>query len=105
MSNIKKLITKFKNFFKKFLTLVPDSRLVLEKIDLYSTPNLSLLGKFVADNKKKRLFIGISIISAFLIIYGMLFYCFPPNILLSPTTTNGGDTGAHDYIAKFFVDN
>ncbi|MBU4449987.1 MAG: hypothetical protein L6305_06065, partial [Actinomycetia bacterium] len=60
MSSIKELLAKFKNFFKKFSTLVPASRLVLEKIDFYSTPDPSLMNKFVADNKKKRLFIGIS---------------------------------------------
>lgn len=104
MSSIKELIAKFKNFFKKLSTLVPASKLVLEKIDFYSTPDPSLMDKFVADNKKKRLFIGISVLSAFLIIYGMLFYCFPPNILFNSATTNGGDMGAHNYIAKFFVD-
>ncbi|MCL4417436.1 MAG: hypothetical protein M1365_12210, partial [Actinobacteria bacterium] len=95
MLNIKKITAKFKNFFKKFSTLIPDSKLVLAKIDLYSTPDPSLFNKFITDNKKKRLFIGISILFAFLIIYGMLFACFPPNLLFSPTTTNGGDMGSH----------
>jgi hypothetical protein len=104
MFGIKELIVKFKNFFKKFSIIAPVSRSILEKIDFYSTPNPSLMGKFVSDNKKSRLFIGISILSTFIIIYLMLFYCFPPTVLFNSNTTNGGDMGAHNYIAKFFID-
>jgi len=104
MLSIKELLVKLKNFFKKFSVLIPASRLALEKIDLYSTHDPLMMNKFVADNKKKRLFIGISILFTFLIVYGMLIYCFPPNIIFNSTTTNGGDMGSHNYIAKFFVD-
>jgi|GEM_PF-276317 len=54
---------------------------------------------------KKRLFFTISFVFVFLFIYVMLFLCFPPTELFKNTTTNGGDMGAHNYAAKFFIDN
>ncbi len=54
--------------------------------------------------KRRNLHKKLSIIVIFLIVYVMLFYCFPPQLIFSSTTTNGGDTGAHNYIAKFYIE-
>ncbi|MBM3706483.1 MAG: hypothetical protein FJW66_08165, partial [Actinobacteria bacterium] len=67
----------------------PCNTIALERIDIFP---------------RKRLYFRISLIATFFIIYIMLFFCFPPNLILSGTTTNGGDMGAHNYIAKFFIE-
>lgn len=59
----------------------------------------------IAAFSKRRLFFIISFVFVFLFIYLMLFLCFPPNVIFKDTTTNGGDMGAHNYAAKFFIDN
>ena len=59
----------------------------------------------LAAFSKRRLFFTISFVFVFLFIYVMLFLCFPPTELFKNTTTNGGDMGAHNYAAKFFIDN
>jgi hypothetical protein len=41
---------------------------------------------------------------AFLFVYAVLFYFFRPDLMLSVTTTSGGDMGAHHYPAKFLID-
>lgn len=59
----------------------------------------------IREFPKKKSCFRLSIIITFLVIYLMLFYCFPPTLIFKDTTTNGGDMGAHNYIAKFFADN
>ncbi len=59
----------------------------------------------LAGFSRRRLFFRISFAFVFLFIYVMLFLCFPPTELFKNTTTNGGDMGAHNYAAKFFIDN
>lgn len=59
----------------------------------------------LAAFSKRRLFFRISLAFVLLFIYVMLFLCFPPTELFKNTTTNGGDMGAHNYAAKFFIDN
>jgi len=59
--------------------------------------------RFLAFSRRK-LYFTLSLVAVFLIVYAMLFFCFPPNIIFSNTTTNGGDMGAHNYIAKFFIE-
>jgi hypothetical protein len=76
----------------------------LDRIDDISIPyNETALAK-TTGFPKKRLYFGLSLLIAFLIIYAMLFFCFPPHLIFRDTTTNGGDTGAHNYIAKFFIE-
>ncbi len=58
----------------------------------------------IAVFSRRRLYFTLSLAALFLIVYAMLFVCFPPNIIFKNTTTNGGDMGAHNYIAKFFID-
>ncbi|MBN1298959.1 MAG: hypothetical protein JW997_04660 [Actinobacteria bacterium] len=76
----------------------------LEKADFLSKPyNYEAVERFKML-KKRRLYFSLSAVVLFLIIYGMLFFCFPPHLLFRDTTVNGGDMGAHNYIAKFFID-
>ncbi|MFC2145216.1 hypothetical protein ACFLQQ_02690, partial [Actinomycetota bacterium] len=49
-------------------------------------------------------FFTLSLLITFLMIYGMLFFAFTPDVIFRDTVTAGGDTGAHNYLAKFFVD-
>jgi len=83
-----KCIKKIINNSNKYS--VPFNRTALSSINLFSN---------------KKFYLNLSIIITFVIIYIMLFYCFPPTLIFKNTTTNGGDTGAHNYIAKFFIDN
>ena len=41
----------------------------------------------------------------FLMIIIFLFSYFKPNLIFSDTTLSGGDTGSHNYLAKFMVEN
>ncbi len=41
----------------------------------------------------------------FIIIIGFLFYYFKPSLIFSSTTLSGGDTGSHNYLAKFMREN
>ena len=55
--------------------------------------------KFVKKNFTNK----ITIFIAFLVIYALLIYIYPPNLILSNTTTSGGDMCSHNYLAKFFI--
>ena len=70
-----------------------------------TSPYNEIAEEKLAAFSKKRLFFTISFVFVFLFIYVMLFLCFPPTELFKNTTTNGGDMGAHNYAAKFFIDN
>ncbi len=89
--NLKTKSLTLKNFF--------------DRIDHTSTPFNENAVENTSTLSRRRLFFSLSILLAFLIIYAMLFFCFPPHYIFRDTTTNGGDTGAHNYIAKFFIDN
>ncbi len=39
----------------------------------------------------------------FAAVYAFLFFYFKPSLIFSPTTTAGGDTGSHHYIADFLI--
>lgn len=110
MARKKKIISKIRILFKiKYLPgeifkkagLVKNSFNYLIKI---STPYNEIAIDNIAIFTQKRLFFSLSLLVTFLIIYGMLFFCFPPHLIFRNTTTNGGDMGAHNYIAKFFID-
>jgi hypothetical protein len=55
-------------------------------------------------NIKKIVLDNISTALVFLLVYITLFIFFKPTLLLSQTTTCGGDTGSHNYVAKFFIE-
>ena len=76
----------------------------LDRIDEISTPYNNNAISRINLFPRKRLYFGLSLLIVFLIIYAMLFFCFPPHLVFRDTTTNGGDTGAHNYIAKFFIE-
>lgn len=44
-------------------------------------------------------------IAGFIAIYAILLSFFKPDLILSATTTAGGDTGAHHYVADFLIHN
>ena len=47
----------------------------------------------------------LAVVLGFIAIYGTLFSFFKPDLIFSATTTAGGDTGAHHYIADFLIHN
>ena len=99
LKNFLDLVSGFFKKLGKICSRYSDS--ILE----YSRPfNRTASGNLNGFDKRK-LYFRLSEIITFLIIYSMLFYCFPPHLLFNNTTTNGGDMGAHNYLAKFFVDN
>ncbi|MDI6716124.1 MAG: 6-pyruvoyl-tetrahydropterin synthase-related protein [Actinomycetota bacterium] len=59
--------------------------------------------------EKESAFSSKSKISSFVLaigfatIYGVLFYFFKPGLIFSATTTAGGDTGAHIYVADYLI--
>jgi hypothetical protein len=95
---------RLKNFFKNIPQKISSIKDSFNYIALISTPNNQIADSRISSYTKRRLFFALSLLITFLIIYGMLFFCFPPNIIFRNTTTNGGDMGAHNYIAKFFID-
>ena len=90
MNNLKKKFSFPKNSF--------------DHIILFSTPYNTIAEHKISAIKKRRLFFTLSLLITFLVIYGMLFYVFKPNTIFSNTTTAGGATASHNYIAKFFID-
>ncbi|MHB1346530.1 MAG: hypothetical protein ACYCXK_03465 [Candidatus Humimicrobiaceae bacterium] len=96
-------MNKLKNFFKNIYRDISYFKDSFNSIKLLSTPNNPIYEHKSSVFSKKRLYLTISLLVTFLLIYGMLFYCFTPNIIFRNTTTAGGDTGAHNYIAKFFI--
>jgi hypothetical protein len=103
------LKTRFLNTFKIIKEKIISFNLLaikpfLEIADYSSKPfNRTSLERLKVFQKRK-LYFSISLLILFLLIYGMLFFCFPPHLLFKNTTTNGGDMGAHNYIAKYFID-
>src|SRR4030042_1135362 len=95
---------KLKNFFKNISQNISYLKDPFDSITLFGTPYNTITEQKISAFTKRRLFFTLSLLIIFLIIYGMLFYCFAPNIIFKNTTTAGGDTGAHNYIAKFFID-
>ncbi len=107
-------IDKFRNFFTRQSSRISNGLTLLS----HKIKNLKeTIGRIAAINStdqlteeklqnfgKKNLHRKLSILVIFLIIYIMLFYCFQPNLIFSSTTTNGGDTGSHNYIAKFYIE-
>ena len=51
----------------------------------------------------KAKFSSHAVVLGFTVIYAVLLYFYRPELLLSPTTTAGGDTGAHHYVAYFLI--
>jgi len=48
--------------------------------------------------------IVLSTILVFVVIYGLLLWNYRPDLMLSNTTTSGGDMGAHHYAAKYLIE-
>ena len=97
---MKKISNFFKNSFLKN-SLLKD---YLNSLTLFVTPFNYISEPKITSFSKRKLFFSLSILITFLLIYGMLFYTFKPDLIFKDTTTAGGDTGAHNYIAKFFID-
>ncbi|MBM3707009.1 MAG: hypothetical protein FJW69_01500 [Actinobacteria bacterium] len=97
LPGLKKLTLKVSGFFTS-------SKDAFDYISFMSTPHNAIADRKISAFTKKRLFFSLSLLITFLIIYGMLFFCFSPDIIFKNTTTNGGDMGAHNYPAKFFID-
>ncbi len=105
---------KFRNFFAKLSNetshrlrpLSYKAKNLKKTIDLISAVNTTdeLTEERLRNLRKRNLYKKLSVLGIFLIIYIMLFYCFPPWLIFSSTTTNGGDMGAHNYIAKFYIE-
>jgi uncharacterized membrane protein len=77
----------------------------LNTLRSFSTPFNKISEEELSLFTKRRLFFTLSLIITFLVIYGMLFYTFTPNIIFKDTTTiSNWDTTAHNYIAKFFIE-
>jgi len=89
--NISQRISKLKEFFN---TLI-----------FFGTPYNNIAEQKISAFTKRRLFFTLSLIITFLVIYGMLFYAFTPDVIFKDTTAiSSWDTTAHNYIAKFFID-
>ena len=90
----------FKNIFQKFSNF----KKFFKPLILFSTPYNPAVQQKISVFTKRRLLFTLSLTITFLVIYGMLFYNFRPDVIFSDTTTAGGDTGAHNYMAKFFLE-
>ncbi len=101
LKRIKTFFSSIKKTVKKGTSRFDGS---MDHLDDISIPYNETALERTAAFKKKRLYFGLSLLIVFLVIYAMLFICFPPHLIFRDTTTNGGDTGAHNYIAKFFID-
>jgi len=99
-----KILSSLKNLTSKISGIFISSKDAFDYISFISTPYNTIAKQKISAFTKKRLFFSLSLLITFLIIYGMLFFCFSPDIIFKNTTTNGGDMGAHNYIAKFFID-
>ena len=91
--DLNKFIFNIISSFKRFLNY----------LKIVCSPNNEIC-EDLENIEKKRLYSRLSLLAIFVIIYSMLFFCFPPNLIFKNTTTNGGGTGSHIYIAKFFLD-
>ncbi len=97
-------MNKSKKFFKNISQKISYLKESFDPLIIFSTPNNTIAEQKISAFTKRRLFFTLSLIITFLVIYGMLFYAFTPDVIFKDTTTAGGDTGAHNYIAKFFID-
>ncbi len=97
-------MNKLNKFFKNVSQKISYFKQSFDPIILFSTPYNTIAEQKISAFTKKRLFFTLSLLITFLTIYGMLFYAFTPDIIFKDTTTAGGDTGAHNYLAKFFID-
>lgn len=97
-------MNKLNKFFKNISQKISYFKESFDPIILFSTPYNTIAEQKISAFTKKRLFFTLSLLITFLTIYGMLFYAFTPDIIFKDTTTAGGDTGAHNYLAKFFID-
>jgi hypothetical protein len=59
--------------------------------------------KNLSTNKRAVLMSRLVTISGFAMIYAVLLSFFTPQLMLSPSTTAGGDTGAHIYVADYLI--
>ena len=104
-----KLKAKFSGLYKntkdKFSRKLGIFRNKLASVLEITSPYNEAAEERIAAFSKRRLLFTISFVFVFLFIYVMLFLCFPPTEIFKNTTTNGGDMGAHNYAAKFFIDN
>ena len=97
-------MNKSKKSFKNISQKISYLKKSFNPLIIFSTPNNTIAEQKISAFTKRRLFFTLSLIITFLVIYGMLFYAFTPDVIFKDTTTAGGDTGAHNYIAKFFID-
>jgi len=97
-------MNKINKFFKNISQKISYLKESFDPLILFSTPYNTIAGQKISAFTKRRLFFTLSLLITFLAIYGMLFYAFTPDVIFKDTTTAGGDTGAHNYIAKFFID-
>ncbi len=95
------LTNLFKNISQKISYLKESS----DSLILFSTPYNTIAEQKISAFTKRRLFFTLSLIITFLVIYGMLFYTFTPDVIFKNTTAiSSWDTTSHNYIAKFFID-
>ena len=97
-------MNKLNKFFKNVSQKISSFKKSFDPIILFSTPYNTIAEQKISSFTKRRLFFSLSLLITFLIIYGMLFYTFTPDVIFKNTTTAGGDTGAHNYLAKFFIE-
>jgi len=97
-------MNKLNKFLKNISQKISKVKKTFDPLILFSTPYNTIAEKKISVFTKKRLFFTLSLLITFLVVYGMLFYAFTPDVIFKDTTTAGGDTGAHNYLAKFFVD-
>ncbi len=95
-------MNKPKKFFKNISQRISKIKKYFIPLLLFSTPYNTIAEQKISTFTKRRLYFTLSLIITFLVIYGMLFYTFAPDVIFRDTTTAGGDTGSHNYLAKFF---
>jgi hypothetical protein len=97
-------MNKLKKFFKNISQKTSRLKELLDPLIFSSTPYNTVAEQKISGFTRRKLFFSLSILVTLLVVYGMLFYAFTPDIIFRDTTTAGGDTGAHNYPAKFFID-
>ena len=95
---------KLKRFFKNILNKISRPAKLFDPLIVFSTPYNNIAEEKISGFTRRKLLFTLSLIIAFLVIYGMIFYAFTPDVIFRNTTTAGGDTGAHNYLAKFFLE-
>jgi len=93
------------NNLKYFSPGISRIKSFLNALKSFSTPFNKISEKEFLSFTKRRLFFTLSLIITILVIYGMLFYTFTPEIIFKDTTAiSNWDTTSHNYIAKFFIE-